>query len=142
MGFGWPDPSRQGETVRVAGLQREGGPGAVTESQVCILPLWELGQVTRPLSLSFLICKIGQYLDLLCRVSVRVKGVKAGQVLGVVLGTQEGQGHCNRPPLWGNSMQYCCRGSPRGSSVAALCSGGADSLHGLPADLASLPAQV
>ena len=48
--------------MRVAGLQREGGPGAVTESQVWILPLCDLGQVTRPRSLSFLICNIGQYL--------------------------------------------------------------------------------
>ena len=34
VGFGWPGPSRQGETVQAAGLQRERGPGAVTESQV------------------------------------------------------------------------------------------------------------
>ena len=84
----------------VAGLPGEGGLGDISESpglgggppglNPASVGPWISNLAS--LYLSLLICKIGPDLDLMYRVSVSIKGVNAGKMLGVVVATQESQG--------------------------------------------------
>lgn len=93
--------------VLVAGLSGEGGLGDISESPGLgggppgLIPAsvgpWISNLAS--LYLSLLICKIDPDLDLMYRVSVKIKGVHAGKTLRVVLATQESQGQLASQPL-------------------------------------------